>query len=172
MRKFAKTLSLLWSLMLLPFAHSAAQNKVYKSPLAAMQAIVIPVGKKRFEHRESRVEIHAGERTLRWRSFASSDGSHGEGIDHAAWTINGQFFVFNTSSSGGHQPWHLPMYFYSRSTNRFYGLDSSIGPVTSDFSLVGRSTLKTTRFNLARKNGKESVTVNLRRLLSKTRGRH
>src|SRR5262249_21864939 len=98
-----------------------AKTKVYSSPDKSIQAVIIPVGKKGYEGTESRIEIHgASGKTLRWRSFASYDGEHGMGVNHAEWTADGQFFVFNVDSSGGHQPWRSDAYFYSRIENRFY----------------------------------------------------
>jgi hypothetical protein len=141
------------------------QSGVFPAPGDGLIATVIPAGKKGFESRESRIEIRrANGRLMRQRSFASIDGNHGRSIDHAAWTPDRQFFVFNTSSSGGHQPWNWATYFYSRVRNRFYGLDSFIGPVTSDFTLKDRSTIVTTRFDFATNTEKDRVTVRLARL--------
>jgi hypothetical protein len=167
-----KTQSLLLFFALTASSSVHEQNKVYESPRAGMRAVVIPVGRKGFEGQESRIEIRteAG-KTVRWKSFVSSDGEHGRIVHLAMWTPDGQFFVFNAPSSGGHQPWNVATYFYSRRTNRFYLLDDYVGPVTSDFVLVGRSTLKATRFNFDKREEKEFVTVNLHRLLSITRSR-
>ena len=147
-----------------------AGGKVHPSPDGALRAVVIPVGKEGFEEQESRVEIRdARGRILRWRSFASADGEHGRGVNHAGWTADGQFFVFNAYSSGGHQPWNLATFFYSRKENRFYRLDDFVGPVTSDFRLEGRSTLSTTRFNFGSKDEREPVRVRLRNLPKRPR---
>lgn len=141
------------------------QSKFFPSPGGGLMATVIPAGRKGFENRESRIEIRRGNgRLIRPRSFASIDGQHGRSIDHAAWTPDGKFFVFNTSSSGGHQPWNWATYFYSRVRNRFYVLDNFIGPVTSDFTLRERSTIVTTRFDFATNTEKDRVTVRLARL--------
>jgi hypothetical protein len=115
---------------------------------ATQPAVIIPVGKKGNEGTESRVEIRSatGE-TLGWKSVASYDGEHGIGVNHAEWTADGQFFVFNVASSAGHQPWRRATYFYSRDENRFHSLDDYIGPVTSDFTIEERNVVKTTRFN-------------------------
>jgi hypothetical protein len=142
-----------------------AQNRIYPSPDQRLRAVIIPVGRKGFEALESRIEIRdAGGRLLRWRSFASADGEHGRVLRRAEWTADGQFFVFNADSSGGHQPWNLPIFFYSRSENRFYSLDGSAGPITSDFSLDGRNTVVTTRFNFEKNEGKEAIRVRLQSL--------
>ncbi len=142
-----------------------AQNRIHPSPDEGLRAVIIPVGKPGFEAQESRVEIRdASGRLLRWRSFASSDGEHGRGVHHAAWTPDGQFFVFNADSSGGHQPWNLPVFFYSRSENRFYSLDNYVGPITSDFRLSGRNTVITTRFNFEKNKEREAIKVRLQNL--------
>jgi hypothetical protein len=145
-----------------------AQTTIYSSPDNSLRAVIIPVGKKGNEGTESRVEIRSatGE-TLGWKSFASYDGEHGIGVNHAEWTADGQFFVFNVASSAGHQPWRRATYFYSRGENRFYSLDDYIGPVTSDFTIEGRNVVKTTRFNFEAKNEKELVRVNLGRPMAR-----
>jgi hypothetical protein len=141
------------------------QARFFPSPGGGLTARVIPAGKNGFENRESRIEIkRANGRLIRQRSFASRDGQHGRRVDHAEWTPDGNFFVFNTSSSGGHQPWNDATYFYSRIQNRFYSLDNFIGPVTSDFVLKKRSTAVTTRLNFRDLNEKEQITVRLARL--------
>src|SRR2546423_5294431 len=141
------------------------QNRFYYSPDKGSRASVIPVGKKGHEDRESRIEIRDSRgRLLRFRSFGSADGMQGRGVGHAEWTADGRFFVFNTDSSGGHMPWNVATYFYSRKKNRFYSLDKFIGPITSDFKLHGINTLKTTRMNFEKKEEKEPVTVRLENL--------
>src|SRR5215813_977251 len=163
--KFLSVVVLLSSLHL-----AEAQTTAHLSPDKSLRAIIIPVGKKGYEGTESRIEIRsASGKTLRWKSFASYDGEHGMGLNHAEWTANSLFFVFNVDSSGGHQPWRRYTYFYSRSENRFYGLDDYIGPVTSDFTIEGRNVLKTTRFNVQAKNEKEPIGVNLGRLMARRR---
>ena len=141
------------------------ENRVHESPDKRVSAVIIPVGEKGYETRESRVEIRAlCRRLLRWKSFASSDHNHGEGVFQAEWTSDGRFFVFNTSSSGGHQPWHVATYFYSRGSNKFYSLDAFIGPITSDFKLEGRNTIVATRFNLEKAERAGPVRVSLQNL--------
>ena len=72
------------------------------------------------------------------RSFASADGEHGLVIVRAAWSPDSGFFVFSGASSGGHQPWHSPIFVYSREANTFYELDkclSGIAVVDPDFDI-------------------------------------
>ena len=134
------------------------QPRSYESPNKKLRVLIIPLG----ETYESRVEIRSSSGVLlRRKSFASHDHNHGEGVAHAEWTADGRLFVFNTNSSGGHQPWHWFTYVYSTRTNEFYSLDSTVGAITSDFELRG-DTLVTTR--LAPEGGKEMpLTIRLAR---------
>ena len=101
----------------------------YPSPDGTLVARVLPIGRSGWEWAESRVEIRSrGGKLLQSVSFASADREHGEGVAHAAWTPDSRFFVFNTSFSGGHMPWHGPAYLYVRRKNRFRRLDDYIGP--------------------------------------------
>lgn len=100
----------------------------YRSPDKALIARVLPIGKSGWEWAESRVEIrNRNGRLLRFVSFASADHEHGEGVNYGAWTPDSMYFVFSTSSSGGHQPWHGPAYFFSRRHNLIRRLDDYIG---------------------------------------------
>jgi len=148
---FVKTLSVLWIVLMV--AGAFAQTKSFDSPNKTTRAVIIPVGAKGYEASESRVDIRsASGRLLRRKSFQSRHHNHGEGVAHAEWTADGRIFVFNTNSSGGHQPWHWFSYIYSVRTNRFYNLDSRVRAITSDFKLSG-DTLLTTR--LAAAGGKD-----------------
>jgi len=154
-------------LLLAGLQPAEAKTNVYSSPDKSLRAVILPACKK---GTESRVEIRdASGKPLRWKSFASNDCEHGQGVDHAEWTADSQFFVFNVGNSGGHQPWHVGAYFYNRSENRFYSLDDYIGPVTSDFTIEGRNVVKTTRFNFEAKNETEPVRVNLGKLIARKR---
>lgn len=151
-------------LLLVSTISAPAQKSIYESPDKSLKAVIIPVGMKGFEIYESRIEVHtSGRRLLQRRSFASSDHNHGEGVGHAEWSSDGQFFVFNTFSSGGHQPWHVATYFYSLRNNKFYSLDRVIGPISSDFRLEGSNIVVTTRLDFD-KGGKKAVKVALRNL--------
>jgi hypothetical protein len=156
---------LLLAAVILCSASVRAQSQTYNAPDRRIRAVVVNVGKMGHENSESRVEIRTPNgRVLRYRSFSSIDGEHGEGVDRAEWSADGQFFVFNTSSSGGHQPWHIPTYFYNRKRNRFFLLDDYIGPVTSDFKISKRNMVSTTRFNFKQNREKEPITVRLENL--------
>ena len=121
------------------------QTKSFESPNKAIRVVIIPIGATGFENSESRIEIRSARgKLLRRLNLASADHKHGEGVGHAEWTRNGGFFVFTTSSSGGHQPWHVATYFYSVAHNRFYSLDAVVGrPIISDFTLRGDMVMAT-----------------------------
>jgi hypothetical protein len=139
------------------------QIKTVESPNQAIRAVIVPVGATGRENSESRIEIRSARgRLLRRLNFVSADHSHGEGVGHAEWTHDGAFFVFTTGSSGGHQPWHVPTYFYSVAHNRFYSLDAMIDrPIISDFTLRGEVVM-TTRMG-ATIDDPKSVAVSLHR---------
>ena len=140
---FVKTLSFFWILLMVVGAF--AQTKSFDSPNKRARAVIVPVGARGYEAYESRLDIRsASGRLLRRKSFQSRDHNHGEGVAHGEWTADGRIFVFNTFSSGGHQPWHWFTHIYSIRTNRFYNLDSRARAITSDFKLSG-DTLLTTR---------------------------
>ncbi len=132
-----------------PVAAVTQSQDVYTSPDSALRVRIVPAGKfQGYERYESRVEISNRRGSLLYtRSYASADGNHGEGVGHAEWSGDSQFFVFNTSSSGGHQPWHLPTYFYSRRANRVYRLDDFVGPVTTDFVLRAPDVIEAKRLD-------------------------
>src|SRR5689334_10528102 len=120
--------------------------KTYRSPDRKVKAIILSVGKKGYEELESRIEIRSAVgRLYRLKGFASADGEHGFGVTKARWTPNSQFFIFGLANSGGHQPWHQPIYFYSLTENQFYCLDDYVGPITSAFSLTKSNGISTTR---------------------------
>ena len=132
------------------------QTKSFVSPHKGIRALIVPVGS------ESRVDIRSPSGVLlRRKDFTSRDQNHGEGVDHAEWTSDGRFFVFTTSSSGGHQPWHKATYFYSLGRNRFYSVDAIVGPVLSDFALHG-DVLSTTHMGINADDPKP-ITLSLKR---------
>jgi hypothetical protein len=126
---------------------SADEKRIYLSPDKTLKAVVIPVGKVEFEKRENRVEIRDSEgKILLTKSFASDDGEHGYIVSHAAWTPDSQFFVFSVYSSGGHQPWSSPTYFYCRSDRQLRLLDDYLGPVTDpNFELSAPDVIRTSK---------------------------
>jgi len=53
-------------------------------------------------------------RPLYARDYSSADGEHRLTLTEDQWTPDSQFFVYSLASSGGHQPYRSPTYFYSR----------------------------------------------------------
>ena len=76
---------------------------------------------------ESRVELQSKSgNVLARRDYDSADGQHGYYFQKAAWTLDSNFFVYSMESSGGHQPWHSPVEFYSRSHDKIFSLDDTL----------------------------------------------
>ena len=122
---------------------AADQPRIHLSPTAGLQAVVSNVGRT---GSESRIDIRSSSgRLLRYLDLRSPDGEHGFFVSRAVWTDDGRYFVFSVMSSGGHQPWHLPTYAYSRRDNRIYSLEAYVGPVTSAFELIGYGRVAVTR---------------------------
>jgi hypothetical protein len=95
------------------------------SPDRALRAVVIPVDREKgFEANESRVEIRKSDgKLICSKDYSSSDGEHGYGVQEGEWTPDSQFFVYDTASSGGHQPYRAPTFFYSRQDNRVRNIE-------------------------------------------------
>jgi len=119
--------------------HAQASHE-YTSPDGKTVAIVNPAAGTKTNESEVRIYEFAGVfSTPRLnQSFASADGEHGLVIIRSAWSPNSDYFVFSSESSGGHQPWHSPIFVYSRRANALYELDtcvSGIAVVAPDFEL-------------------------------------
>jgi hypothetical protein len=109
----------------------------YFSPDGRLKALVIPLPKAPYGSGESRIELRSTDGTLLFsKSYASEDGEHGYGVEHAAWTPDSRFFVYSLSSSGGHQARHFPTDFIKVSTLSVHRLDEYVGPITDpDFKV-------------------------------------
>ena len=141
-------------LILIPSA--PGQTKSYVSAHEGIRASIVSVGP------ESRVDVRSSSGVLlRRKDLTVRDQGHGEHVDHLEWTAGGRFFVFTTSSSGGHQPWHVATYFYSVGRNQFYSVDAIVGAIISDFTLRG-DLLSTTRMG-ANLEDPKPVTLSLHR---------
>lgn len=117
---------------------AAGSTDSYYSPDGTLGALVVVTG----AGGESQVEIREGSDTLLTRRFSSPDGQHGFIVQHAEWTPDSRFFVFSLASSGGHQPWHFPTFFYSRRVNKVEALDPYTGSVADpDFRLSAPDTI-------------------------------
>jgi ankyrin repeat protein len=139
----------------------------YQSPDHTLVATVLSLQQfNKYGGPPSRIEIRAaGGRLLASRDH-SFYPNQGYTVEKTEWTADSQFFVYNVSQSGGHSPWHNPVFFYSRKRNRFYSLDTALGAlghgsgtVTGDIELRGRSTLltKAQYFGKSRKGLRSNV---------------
>ena len=101
---------------------------IYVSPDEKLRAVVIPTKKAEGEFHESRVEIQSASAAhVAVNDHSSPDHEHGRGVLKAAWTPDSQFFVYSTTSSGGHSAWHFETFVFVRSLSRFYELDQFAG---------------------------------------------
>jgi hypothetical protein len=102
------------------------QTKFFWSPDRVLKAKVSSID----ETGESRVEIFGRDGKIRCKGdYTSEDGSHGGVVEHAGWTPDSQFFVFSMYSSGGHQPWQSPTFFYARRDNTIHKFNDYLPPV-------------------------------------------
>lgn len=141
------------------------KSRTYVSSDGARWAKIMPVSETCVE---SRIEIRKRSGLLLRRSFASPDCEHGMGVERGAWTSDARFFVFNAQSTGGHQPWHWPIYFYSRRDNKLHDLDKYIGPIVApEFSLTGQHRIETRVLEMGNDNGRP-IRVDLNRIGKRT----
>lgn len=133
--------------ILLTFALAGAAGSIQRaeriarlinSPDSQLRAVIVGFAPRtNGGMNESGVEIHDhNNRAIATKDFTSPDGNDGWLVDmrFATWTPDSQFFVFNVSSSGGHQPWQSPVWFFSKAQRRFQKLSELINdrPVLSD----------------------------------------
>lgn len=112
-----------------PVEEETANWKMYQSPDGFLRAQIIPVGKTQ----ESKVKIRTDDGVLLQETdYLSEDGEHGLRFVLAKWTPNSQFFIYSTESSGGHQPWFSPVYFYNRSDSKIYSFAEVSGFTIAD----------------------------------------
>ena len=129
-------------LLLLPSFALAADRLV--SPDKSLIAIIEPFQKTKAKIAENVISIVKGDSTvLAKMDFRSPDKEHGYVIDKIQWTADSNFLVFSTYSSGGHQSWHAPTFFFARSDNKIRSIDDLLGPVLdSNFEISSTNILK------------------------------
>lgn len=120
-------------LLLLDGGSGAATE--YVSPDRAINVLITEGGA---ENCEATVRVNEDHAALLTLDYASPDHQHGRCVVMAARTPDSQFFVFSTESSGGHQPWHTPIMFFSRQEGRVLALETYVrDPITAPtFSLA------------------------------------
>jgi len=130
---------------------SAAFGATYRSPDSALQAKVLMPGLGH-ENRVSIQDIH--EAVKAEADYTSDDGEHGLVVDRAAWSPDSQFFVFSTSSSGGHQAWQCATFFFDRHDGKIHDLAEFLPPIADpDFKIRAPSILTVAVWTPFRKNG-------------------
>lgn len=124
-----KLLTALLALQILVLAayHDAIADpapQVIVSPDGALRAIIIPVVHPKIST-ESRVEFRKSDGTLLWtKDYSSPHGDQGYGVGMAQWTPDSQYFVYTIWSTGGHQPYSAPTFFYSRQNDRVRDIET------------------------------------------------
>ncbi|MGB8318876.1 MAG: hypothetical protein WCE54_12170, partial [Ignavibacteriaceae bacterium] len=115
--------------------------RTFKSPDKNIIVKIISTGNYEQTGSESKIEIRTAKgKLLNSKSFLSKDHSHGQYIYHAEWTTDSKYFIFNSISSGGHQPGHFITYFWEE--NKLRELDPYVGIwVTSDFKLKSHDSI-------------------------------
>jgi len=92
----------------------AEDQKSYISPNGKFIAKIISLSKTH----ESKINItDITGKILIKEDYTSEDGEHGAVIDKIKWTPDSKFLIYITYSSGGHQAWAYPSYFYSVENN-------------------------------------------------------
>ena len=146
--------------------HAIPSRRHFFSPDREMRAVIVADDPQ--PHRrsaESRVLIYRGDGHLaNVVDYSSPDGNHGFGVVKAAWTPDSQFFVYSMTSSGGHQSWKSPTYFYSRKTNKTQGIEETLGkPVLSpNFTVSAPSTVTVATWRKPPLNTAREITEDLR----------
>ena len=129
------------------------------------RAIVVAAGKARMvSHNESRIDIYTAKSDkVCSLDMSSDDGEHGYAVAKAAWTPDGDYFVYSLQNSGGHAPWHTPTLFVSMNgTREICLLDSFLdnpGITTDNFRLTAPDSVTTRVYG-----AKSDVTVSLSRI--------
>ena len=116
----------------------------YPSPDGLFVAIVTSSHKPQATA-ESKVELHTSSgKLVAQRNYSSDDGEHGYGVTKAEWTPDSRYFVFSLESSGGHQPWHSPVQYFSRKDDSFLSLDDALNNAVMNPQFVIEAPAKVT----------------------------
>jgi hypothetical protein len=145
-----------------PVIVKAQQN--YKSPDGFLRMRIAPVSKS---CTEDLLAVFGRNGALLYRKdFSSSDCEHGDDIVRGEWSPDSQFFVFNVESTGGHQPGHRPVFFYSRPENKLHRLEIYTGYIVAqDFTLKAPHIVLTERQKIIGANDGVPIRINLNQIL-------
>jgi hypothetical protein len=156
-----------------PTSCLAAGVETYPSPDKALIAVILPVDVSLYltADMESRVAIYESSgKTISSKDFSSPRGENGYYVYRAAWSPDGEFFVFSITSSGGHSPWSYPMWVFSRQQKRFVDFSDLIGgkpTLVGEFSFAGPHTVHASTWKKAGDLDPVPVTVDLAQALAK-----
>ena len=114
------------------------------SPDKTLTAVIEPFIKTKNKVAENVINISKADGvSLVQKDFRSPDREHGWIIDKIQWTSDSNFLVFSTYSSGGHQPWNSPTFFFSRRDNKIRQIDDIVGPILdSNFEIATSDIVK------------------------------
>jgi len=152
---------------------ATVRPEVYPSPDKALRALVLPVETDLHAtpDMESRVVIRTVEgKLLTSKDYSSPRGANGYYVARAKWSPDSQFFVFSTSSSGGHSPWSFPTWVYSREKDLIVSFNKMIGdnPTTSeDFNFSRPHTVAATTWEKPGSDNRIPIVVDLEDAIGK-----
>lgn len=141
--------------------------QVYASPDQAVRAVVLPVGMDLHASPdiENRIVMRGSAATLlNSKDYASTRGTDGYYVVHAAWSPDSQFFAYSLSSSGGHSPWSFPIWVYGRAQNIFVSFSDLIEgrpTVSGEFSFSKAHILAATTVDKIGSDKQVPVTIDL-----------
>lgn len=126
------------------FSSSLFASDEIISPDKKYKVVVEPFLFNKSSAEENYIKIYgSNNKVIAEKDFRSKTKKHGYIIQQIQWTPDSKFLIFSGYSSGGHQPWNSPTYFFSTSNQKFYSLDSIIGPVLdAEFEINSASRIK------------------------------
>ena len=140
-RNLRAQLGVIALVIVLPCCVSAKSKKEYKTK-DGNRVVILPIS---HDDSESRIEFYSSQNQMLCApDYSSDDGEHGFGVIKAAWTPDNNYFVFSLTSSGGHQPWHTPIYFYSVRDSQIRSLEKLVqlaGISNGNFGLEAPNTV-------------------------------
>lgn len=129
MKAFIQSILLLCGLLSAAIANADQANLV-RSPDGRFVATIRSIQKTTTGVPEAIIEIKDSSGKLAAREdFSSKDGEHGLCVEKAAWTPDSRFFVFTTTSSGGHQPWQFPTFFFDHRDKKIHRFSDFLAPI-------------------------------------------
>src|SRR5262249_27988106 len=164
-------------LLPIPRPQSSCSNvkpRIYPLADGVLRALAFPVAVSLYATpaMDGRVAIRMSKAdTLSAKHYSSPRGTNAYYVVDAKWSPDSQFFVYSTSSSGGHSPWSFPMMVYSRQHNRIAGFSDMIKgepTVSGDFHFTGPHTVVASTWKRPGSlDDKVAVTVDLEEAFAK-----